>query len=1199
MKLILILFSIISISTTIFSQNFFNPINEENINLTYANKRSIVPSKFYVTEVEYLDLISYLTNGAISESTYKSQKKTLPILIPDPDGKIQKFEVYEVKMMEDGLASRFPEIRTFKGYNSKNKLERINIGIGYSGFYATIIGKSGNYSVDRYANSQNKYYISYYFKDELNTVGRSNVCGTTAVEMLEQESKISTRSSGENLPLLTYRLALACTGEFGAFYGPTKPEVLSEMVKSVNRVNQILENDLAIRFILVNNNDKVIFLNKDNDPYNDGNTGSTLLNQNTEVLNSNLGFSNYDIGHVYTRGCDDVGGVAFIRSLCSANKGGGVTCHYVGDITTMAVRVAAHEMGHQLGSNHTFNNCGGNENTGTAYEPGSGSTIMSYGGLCGSANDVVATADDYYHVSSLIEITNYTRTAFGNNCSKTVETSNHIPEVSIPLNGGFSIPIMTPFELTGQATDEDGDQLTYSWEEFDLGPVSNLGSPQGNSPSFRSVYPSASPTRIFPKISSIITNSSNKTEVLPTYSRDLRFQFIARDNNTESGGVAWTDIKFKSNSSAGPFLVNFPNGGDVLTVGEEIEIKWDVANTNNEIINCQAVDIYLSTDRGLNFDHLLLASTFNDGIEKVFVPNIVGDKIRIKIKASKNIFFDISDQDFTIKEPTEPGFTLEFNPGYIRNCVPNDITINFNSISFLEYDLPISFEIIDGIPEGVNIEFEQDQIIPGENTKATISFLDSSVSGVFNLVLRASTTEDTLYRNIILDLLSTDFSNVKPLNPIIGTSGSIVSPIFNWTSDSDATAYYFQLSDNPSFKTNLSSILYQETLIDTFFELENILEKSTIYYWTVQGVNECGESDNSEIYTFATEALSCNTFTYNNLPQGISASAAITIEMPIEINALGKVADVNIKKLRGSHGWVSELRGELESPSGVKIVLFDKKCGNQADYNCGFDDEAISEVICPLNQGISYQPQEKLDTFNGEDISGIWKLFLIDSKIGNGGTIQEYSLELCSNAVLENPFLVRNDAMPLPSGVGRRITSDFLLTEDGNNSNNELTYTIVSLPINGFLRSNNDLLAIGSQFTQLDIDNNKIRYQHDGTGTLDSFLFTVKDGEGGWIDLTTFHIIVDNEVVLSVEEFSKTNAKLFPNPNNGHFYLTLDEIQDKLNFEVFDITGRKINFLTNQNGNNFEFNFNNLQKGIYLFKISGSKYNRIIKFIVE
>lgn len=1197
MRFTLLITTLLITLSPLTSQQYFNFTDAHSVDKTESLSRTVIPSEFKVSTLKYATLKEDLLSKVPSENEYKQSGKSYSIALPSPDGDFHDFEIFETKMMEPGLAAKYPSIKTYLGI-SKSEKSKVYLGFGNKGFYAMIKDGTESYLIDNYAENNTSLYQSYYLKDRAETYEGITSCGTKDDNAYFGQNQVKSRSAGALLPLREYRFALACTGEFAQFFGPTVEDVLSEFSKSVNIINSVIENDFAIRLVLVDDTDKVIFLDKNSDPYPDGTTGGEILGANTNVLNNNIGFANYDLGHVYTRSCSDVGGVAFLRSICAGNKGGGVTCHY-SDVATIAITVAAHEVGHQLGSNHTFNNCGGNENSGTAFEPGSGTTIMSYEGLCGPELNVTSNGTDYYHISSIIEITTYTREQLGDNCANHIETTNHIPDITIPIEGGFNIPISTPFELHGEAVDMDGDDLTYTWEQYNVGPTSIPGEPQGNSPLFVSRNPDEDPSRVFPDMSSIVNNTSDKSEVLPTYSRDLTFQFVVRDNSEQAGAVAWESIEFQADASAGPFLVEFPNSLDTFEVGEEVEVMWDVAGTDNAIIDCQSVDILLSTDGGYTYDKVLASTAANDGSHKVFMPSVIGDDMRIKIKASDNIFFDISNADFSIVEPSEPGFVMDFSPGFIATCVPEELVIDFTTAGFLDYDDEITLVVDSELPAGLNFEFENANIAPGMGTQANISFDDPSITGLLEIVIAAQSTSDTLYRTLVLDLTSTVFSDVKATFPTLGSSGNTVSPVLTWTPDSDADSYYVMVGDNPSFDPVESSILFEGMVTDTFFELSDILDKSQVYYWTVVASNDCGSEANPDIYTFATEALSCSTYEYTDLPAGITQSAAITIELPIEIFAEGQVSDVNIKKLRGTHTWVSELKAELVSPDGTSVLLFNNKCGNQSNFNCGFDDDAVTEVICPLNQGTFFKPQEKLDTFRGKEIAGIWNMKVTDTKVGNGGTVQEYILELCSNAVLENPFIVNNQVMPLPSGVGRRIDAEFLKVEDNNNGPSELVFTIVRLPQNGILRHENDTIRVGSQFTQTDINNKSIRYTHGGEGTEDKFAFTVSDGEGGWIDIKEFDIVIDNDVVLDVEETLLSEISVFPNPNNGDFQIQVGEVHSKIKAVVYDINGQKVyesGVLTSGDNN---ISIGQRVPGIYLLHLVGAELSYTRKIIVE
>ena len=352
------------------------------------------------------------------------------------------------------------------------------------------------------------------------------------------------------------------------------------------------------------------------------------------------------------------------------------------------VDYVAHEIGHQFGANHAFNSntqgsCSGNAQMGQNFEPGSGSTIMCYAGLCFS-HDLQLHSDPIFHTGSYTEILNYSILGFGNNCASTTFTNNTPPVINPVSN--YTIPFKTPFKLTGSAFDPDGDSLTYMWEEYDSGPFGSPNSPSGNAATFRDFTPTTDSTRTFPKLSSLLANVNVIGERLPTYARVLHFRFTARDNRIGGGGVATsqTDAAITVINTINPFQVTAPNLINTTTWHFDTSelVSWDVSSTDLAPINCANVNILLSIDGGFTFPYVLVANTPNDGNENVVisssgnVPYLNTTLARIKVEGAGNIFFDLSNANFTLAYPNSTHESLLSNT--IINVFPNPTSENFN-----------------------------------------------------------------------------------------------------------------------------------------------------------------------------------------------------------------------------------------------------------------------------------------------------------------------------------------------------------------------------------------------------------------------------------------------------------------------------------------------------------------------------------------
>jgi hypothetical protein len=632
------------------------PISERTIPLQGA--RPIVPRAYRTFGLDQAALRARLAVAPLEHSAAAGGALvTLPL--PLPDGTLGQFAIMESPIMEPGLAAQFPEIKTYLGQGIGDPTATVRFDLTPAGFHAMILSEAGTIFIDPYSRADTAHYISYFKHDYQLPAGK------TLEEQVIDQSVPQRSAPGLNAvsgaSLRTYRLAVAATAEYTAFAGGTVPQAMAAIVTTINRVDGVYEREVAVRMVLVNNNSSLIYTNALGDPYTNDD-GNAMLSENQSNLDTVIGSANYDIGHVFSTGG---GGVALLGAVCGASvKAQGVTGSPspVGD--PFDIDYVSHEIGHQFGGNHTFNattgNCGGgNRNSATAYEPGSGSTIMGYAGICG-AEDLQPNSDDYFHGASFDEIIAFITTGGGNSCDNLTSTGNSAPTVDAGTN--HTIPRSTPFALTGSATDPNGDALTYNWEEFDLGSSAPPNTDNGNRPILRSFPPTSSPTRTVPKLSDILNNTSTFGESLPTTNRTMQFRLTARDNRSGGGGVANDSASVTITNAAGPFTVTAPNTAVTWQGGSQQTVTWDVANTTQAPVSCPNVAILLSTDGGTTFAQTILASTPNDGTQAISVPNTATTSGRIKVECANNIFFDISNANITIQAATAATITAGTAP---------------------------------------------------------------------------------------------------------------------------------------------------------------------------------------------------------------------------------------------------------------------------------------------------------------------------------------------------------------------------------------------------------------------------------------------------------------------------------------------------------------------------------------------------------
>lgn len=602
----------------------------------------------------------------------KSSAQSTLITLPNAEGRLEQFRVYEASNFEPDLQAQFPEIRAFSGRGITDQYATVKLSFSPQGLQ-TMVFRSGkdNEFIEPYSNDHTVYAV---FKSQRKPGSLPWTCSTPdqdlATSLNSQVNGTIANRSGDDLK--TMRLAQSCNAEYANYFGATSSAqvglVLAAFNATLTRCNGVYERDLALHLNLVAASTSVIYYNPSTDPYSTTLSSWNLSLQQT--LTANIGNANYDIGHMFGKSGGG-GNAGCIGCVCvnpannnSLAKGAGITSPADGipQGDNFDIDYVAHEVGHQLGANHTFSYA--NEGTGVNKEVGSGITVMGYAGI--TSYDVANHSIEYFHQASIAQIQS---NLAGKTCPVTSSLGgNATPVVSAVSN--YTIPISTPFALTGVASDADGDALTYSWEQNDnsttTGANSKASPTKTTGPNWLSFAPSSSPTRLFPRLETILAgglttgpltggDAGITTEALSSVSRTLNFRLTVRDNApyipaapVSVGQTQFTDMVVTVSNSSGPFAVTAPNTNVSWAGNSSQTVTWNVNNTTAAPVSCANVKISLSTDGGQTFPVVLIASTANDGSETITVPNTPTGTARIKVEAVGNIFFDISNTNFTI-----------------------------------------------------------------------------------------------------------------------------------------------------------------------------------------------------------------------------------------------------------------------------------------------------------------------------------------------------------------------------------------------------------------------------------------------------------------------------------------------------------------------------------------------------------------------
>lgn len=1061
-----------------------------------------------------------------------AENQPVIVEIPLPGGSFQAFKIWRADVLHPDLASQFPDIKSYAGQAVGDRSTSIRFDLTPAGFHAQILSATENtIFIDPIFRGDAEHYQVYFKKDCLPKKGEKWVChvGETGNFDLPTDPDFSENGAfvGDCGKLRRYRLALSCTGEYTTFHGGTVAGALAAMNTTMMRVNGIYERDLAVTMQIIGNNNLLIFTNAATDPFDNDDIGQ-MIGENQTQCDTKIGNANYDIGHVFgTSG----GGLACFGCVCSmggkATAGTGLGSP-VGDV--FDVDYVAHEIGHQFRGRHSFNNsCGGNRDDLAAAEPGSGSTIMAYAGICGP--NVQNNSDDYFHAINLQVMSQFIVSGGGAGCDFVINTANIKPVVANAVDR--TVPKSTPFSLTGSATDANSDDvLSYCWEQMDL-QIGAMPPAATNSvgPMFRSLKPVAGPTRHFPNLADLVAGVNTTWERLPSVARTMNFRLTVRDNFVGGGCTSEDNVLLTVNAVAGPFVVTAPNTtGISWDIGSTKTVTWDVAGTTASPVSCANVRLLLSTDGGLSYPIILQNSVANNGSATVSVPNNASTTCRVRVEAVGNVFFDISDKNFTIKAPTAPTFVVVASPGQQLVCAGSSATYLVDLQAIAGFSSPVNLSV-SGLPPGATGVFSMNPAAPGTQPTLLVSNLNVAAQTDFTLTISAVSGAISQSQTVVLTVLpgapAASVSLNYPTNYATGI-GTVL--VLKWAAAAGATSYFVEIASSPTFSAG--SILASSTTAATSFFVAN-LSLSTVYWWRVRPANFCGDGPGSAAFSFQTGTPACSqTFNSTNVPIQISTSEVDSVNSSLTIPGSWFVTDLNVS-LQIDHTYMGDVAASLVSPLGISVNLFDQPGLPGSDFGCPdddvlatFDDEAALtaadfEATCnnvtPTISG-TYQSAGSLAAFDGPDAAGTWQLVVEDKYPEDGGEIAAWNLTVCYTTGIAPAVLLQNSPLVVPKNGTGQIGQNLLFAQTGGPAA-QVVFMIFDLPNEGVLKLNGSPIGLFGTFTQADVNNGLLVYKHGGSAAnADFFGFDLLNQAGqNWLPGQIFTIqIVQNTLSASL-----------------------------------------------------------------------------------
>ncbi|GAA3594760.1 hypothetical protein GCM10022396_09900 [Flavivirga amylovorans] len=1125
-------------------------------------------SKFHLNKDKVhlfeIDMVSFKKSTVSTTLRSSKNKKETIITVPGINGQIERFKIYEAPVFSPELASKYPNIKSYVGISTDNSGTRLRMSMSPQGVQTMIsyVNKPTVF-MQPLSKGSSKYVVydkgsksNFADKFECKTLDKLN----KSFNKTNNTSKVN-EGGANNQTLQKFRIAISTTSEYTAYHddgnagnGDAIADALQAINATLSRVNEVFETDMAVTFELVNAT-QLIYTNAATDPYSDASVGTSssgldgwsLQLQNT--LTAELGNAAYDIGHLFgaTGGGGNAGCIGCVCRNDNAgnssdiNKGSAYTSPSSGgpEGDSFDVDFVAHEIGHQMGANHTW--AFESEGTGVNSEPGSGSTIMGYAGIEG-ANNVELNGDDYFHYHSIKQILDNLSTK---SCQTTEAISNNPP--SADAGNDYNIPKGTAYVLKGAATDLDsGDNLTYCWEQIDNGisNFQNFGPTLVSAPTNRSLPPTNSPDRYIPRFSSVIagnTIQANPTlgsdwETVSTVARSLNWALTVRDRSPTSfaGGQSSYDTMQITVEDVTPFTITNPVS---WTQGSIQTIEWEVGQTTNATINCQNVNIKLSTDGGVTFPTTIASNTPNDGSFDYTVPAMSDTSTaRLLIEAVDNIFYDVSNFDFSIS--STPSFFIVEETLTPIDCAATTAVFHFEYVTANGFSENTVFSV-SGNPGGSTVTFSPTNLSASGTVTMTISDLDGVAQADYPLILTGTSTSITKNKNITFSF----FNGV--CNSVANTDYPTSTTRVQFNTINNASGKPSGYSDYTSIITNLDRNASYDLTVNV--NTDGDYTTATIVW--IDWNQNCSFDDVGEMYNLGDAT---------NVTNGATSNSPFSIMVPM--NA-------------------------IPGNTTMRITTKYKDDGLPTSCENGFDGEVEDYTINILPTGFEYDTSITSVQFNTINQTSEKPSDYSDYSSVITEVNRDNVYDLTVNVNTEGNFTTATKAwIDWNQNSSFNDPGEEYDLGDAINVSNEATNNSplsINIPTNAIL--GNTIMRIATRY----IGNSG-----------DQLPIPTENGFDGEVEDYSIRIIP----TLAIEESGFENLIVYPNHNNGKFNIKLNgTLSREISIEVFNVRGEFIykNVLESTGDVNERIDLNNVQSGMYFLKVSDGLRERIKKVIVK